>query len=32
MKSYLKTKDFSISQEDFELLYNEELDMLVTYR
>ena len=31
MKSYLKTKDFSISQEDFELLYNEELDMLVTY-
>ena len=31
MKSYLKIKDFSISQEDFELLYNEELDMLVTY-
>ena len=31
MKSYLKTKDFSISQEEFELLYNEELDMLVTY-
>lgn len=30
MKSYLKTKDFSISQEEFELLFDEELDMLVT--
>jgi 2-polyprenyl-3-methyl-5-hydroxy-6-metoxy-1,4-benzoquinol methylase len=30
MKSYLKTKDYSISQEEFELFYNEELDMLVT--
>ena len=30
MKSYLKTKDYSISQEDFQLLLNEELDMLVT--
>jgi len=30
MKSYLKTKDYSISQEEFQLLYDEELDMLVT--
>lgn len=30
MKSYLKTKDFSISQEPFELLYDEALEMLVT--
>jgi len=30
MKSYLKTKDFSISQEAFELLHDEELDMLLT--
>lgn len=30
MKSYLKTKDYSISQEEFELLLNDELDMLVT--
>jgi 2-polyprenyl-3-methyl-5-hydroxy-6-metoxy-1,4-benzoquinol methylase len=30
MKSYLKTKDYSISQEAFELLYDEDLDMLVT--
>jgi len=30
MKSYLKTKDYSISQEEFQLLLNEELDMLVT--
>jgi len=30
MKSYLKTKDYSISQEKFELLLNDELDMLVT--
>lgn len=30
MKSYLKTKDFSVSQESFELVFNEELDMLVT--
>lgn len=30
MKSYLQTKDFSVSQETFELEYNQELDMLVT--
>ncbi len=30
MKSYLRTKDHSVSQEDFELLYDENLDMLVT--
>jgi 2-polyprenyl-3-methyl-5-hydroxy-6-metoxy-1,4-benzoquinol methylase len=30
MKPYLKTKDYSVSQEEFELLFNEELDMLVT--
>ncbi|UII81585.1 class I SAM-dependent methyltransferase [Flagellimonas sp. CMM7] len=30
MKSYLKTKDFSVSQEPFELLYDEALEMLVT--
>lgn len=31
MKSYLKTKDFFLSQDEFELLYDEETDMLVTY-
>jgi 2-polyprenyl-3-methyl-5-hydroxy-6-metoxy-1,4-benzoquinol methylase len=30
MKSYLKTKDYSISREEFELVYDESLDMLVT--
>ena len=30
MKSYLKTKDYSVSQEEFELFYDEDLDMLVT--
>lgn len=30
MKSYLKTKDFSFSGEAFDLLYNENLDMLIT--
>ena len=30
MKSYLKTKDFSVSQEEFELLHNKDFDMLVT--
>ena len=30
MKSYLKTKDFSVSQEEFELFHNQDLDMLVT--
>jgi len=30
MKSYLRTKDHSVSQEEFELLYDENLDMLVT--
>jgi len=31
MKSFLKTKDHSISGEDFELLYDANLDMLVTH-
>lgn len=31
MKSYLKTKDFSVSQEPFELVYDSELEMLVTH-
>ncbi|KQC30621.1 class I SAM-dependent methyltransferase [Flagellimonas eckloniae] len=31
MKSYLKTKDFSVSQESFELLYDSDLEMLVTH-
>lgn len=31
MKSYLKTKDFSVSQEEFDLLYDEDLDMLATH-
>lgn len=30
MKSYLETKDFSVSQEKFNLLYDEKLEMLVT--
>ncbi|UOY08852.1 class I SAM-dependent methyltransferase [Muricauda sp. SCSIO 64092] len=30
MKSYLKTNDFFLSNEAFELLYDEKLDMLVT--
>jgi 2-polyprenyl-3-methyl-5-hydroxy-6-metoxy-1,4-benzoquinol methylase len=30
MKAYLKTKDYSISGEEFELVYDESLDMLVT--
>lgn len=30
MKLYLKTKDFSVSQEEFELHYNQDLEMLVT--
>ena len=31
MKPYLKTKDYSVSQEEFELRYDEERDMLVTF-
>jgi len=30
-KHYLNVKDFSVSQELFELLYDEELDMLITH-
>ena len=30
MKLFLKTKDFSVSGEPFELHWDEELDMLVT--
>lgn len=30
-KSFLKVKDYSVSQETFELLYDENLDMLITY-
>ena len=30
MKSYLKTKDYAVSGEEFELLYDETLKMLVT--
>ncbi len=30
MKPYLKTKDFSVSQEEFELFHDVDLDMLVT--
>ncbi len=30
MKFYLKTKDYSVTQEEYTLNYNEELDMLVT--
>ena len=31
MKSYLKTKDHSVSGEQFELLYDADLDMLITH-
>ncbi len=31
MKLYLETKDFSVTQEHFELQLNEELDLLVTH-
>jgi len=31
MKSYLRTSDFFLSKEHFELLHDEELDMLVTH-
>lgn len=30
-KSYIKVKDHSVSQESFELLYNDDLDMLETF-
>ncbi|MBY0487171.1 MAG: class I SAM-dependent methyltransferase [Flavobacteriaceae bacterium] len=30
-KHFLNVKDFSVSQETFELLYDEELDMLITH-
>ena len=30
-KPFLKVKDYSVSQETFELLYDKELDMLITY-
>jgi 2-polyprenyl-3-methyl-5-hydroxy-6-metoxy-1,4-benzoquinol methylase len=30
MNSYLKTKDYPVSGEEFELLYHDELDMLIT--
>ena len=30
MNSYLKTKDYSVTGQEFELLYHDELDMLVT--
>ena len=30
-KPFLKVKDYSVSQETFELLYDDELDMLITY-
>jgi len=30
-KHFLSVKDFSVSQETFELLYSEELDMLITH-
>ena len=30
MKSYLKTKDYAVTGEEFELLYDESLKMLVT--
>ncbi|MBU2995908.1 class I SAM-dependent methyltransferase [Cellulophaga baltica] len=30
MKTYLKTKDFSVSNEDFDLLYDEDFEMLIT--
>ncbi len=31
MKPYLKTRDYSVSQEEFELRHDEERDMLVTF-
>lgn len=31
MKLFLKTKDYSVSNEEFDLLYDSELDMLVTH-
>ena len=31
MNFYLKTKDFSITQEEFDLLYDEEKELLVTH-
>lgn len=31
MKFYLKTKDYSVSKENFELKHDEDFDMLVTY-
>ncbi|MEX0273157.1 MAG: methyltransferase, partial [Flavobacteriaceae bacterium] len=31
MKSYLKTRDFSVSQEEFQLVYDEVNDWLATY-
>ena len=30
-KHFLNVKDYSVSQETFELLYDEELDMLITH-
>ena len=30
-KSFLKVKDYSVSGETFELLYNAEFDMLITH-
>jgi len=30
MKSYLRTKDYSVSKEEFELFYDDDLEMLVT--
>lgn len=30
MKLYLKTKDYAISQEEFHLVYNKDMDMLIT--
>lgn len=30
-KPFLKVKDYSVSQETFELLFDEDLDMLITY-
>jgi len=30
-KIFLRTKDFSVTGEDFELLFNEELEMLITW-
>ena len=30
MKLFLKTRDYAVSNEEFDLLHNEEMDMLVT--